>query len=883
MGEIVREAEPDWDQIEFPILDEEKKEAAQCRLVRQVQGTIGHAIDEAKGSVSQMGIVFRLVLNYLVSVVWEGMSVEEVKFRASALGIIEEGTSRFVWPARLALVMNLDWRTVMDWLDCLPQWPTVETSLHHWEYCPVMRLIFRDLKRSDAIRVKRFQPDFNWSIPDENEPQPWNDCDLVNMRMTILRGRKENIKLAEEIDKLKKKVAALIEENKALHMTLEMIVRDKSGSMGEEEDEEEQAKQQVDEEEPPEWQEQEEAPEGEQRQYPYETWRRVFPIPMVSQNPKMTLYDRERRWRWLASLFEMAVEEECGMNSGQRRFDDDMKALGFVLFSLSRQSYGVIQQLFGLPSDTTVWNWSADRRKALSEVLLKGDPSKVVLYLQEYRRLLGIPDGQKIRVNLGVDATSATASGLRDRNTKTGYCFVFVMFPHSAEYPDLVLRSVYSETGSLGPPLKDIREELVRLLTLCDFVVRWKCTDGDTTTNEEHNAFQKVCHGCGTRLPDIVKTMDGRMQERLAEIEWVEATLGGERDLDTPIEIPPAEVLSDDLHSEKNVRSRGAAATDGKTLTVAPGIRGTSAEKLQRYTGGPSGPFGKRRNLDKMSDALAEEALNICTLNAAQEACDIPSWLFMLPSVCISEVFRRKGISVETRLGLLEVAYTALRTVLDNFPKTGSKEGIFENNVTGKGPMEMTLWIRQNIKRTCNLCVALYWEISDWYYDPNCTYPLALSRFGTHSIECHFGITRSIMKGDARLERFLSAQMKAVLVRNIIREYQFPGYLRRFRHNEGGITLTKAAVTIPMKGVDFEQTVDELQKIVLTLTRQSSCKREGSARYKKIAEPVMRTMREYYANLARAGEIKEVHKYSPFSGLGLARWFLHCKSEPRKE
>jgi hypothetical protein len=665
--------------------------------------------------------------------------------------------------------------------------------------------------------------------------------------MAVARGKREIRRLTHNRDLWKTRYEKLLEETEALKLALSMVGRrvspeeagqeenDEGGPIGAELAEaEHQQEQQAGNGEPG----------VEERGHADGI---LYPIPILPPPVGLTERDQlERRVKWLRILLMAAEAERNGAGSGERRFDDDLKALGFVMFSLNSRSYTLTQDAFGLPSDTTVWEWSFPRRVELGQVLMTGDPKLMDAYLQSYRNRNGIPEKQKVRVNLGMDATSATATGIG--TAKTGYLFVFMMLPHSRQYPDLVLRSVPSETGNLDDRMKRIRDVLLVILTKNDFVVHWKCTDGDTGTNNDHDNFEAIYHGWG------------RLVEVVAKLVRMRHTLG----------IIIVYALSDDLHIEKNVRSRGAAAIDGKILTIVKGYRGTTAVRLQRFTGGATGPFGNRRTLDKLSDALAREAFNMSTLNAAQEAGDITSWVFMLPFVCIAEVFRREKISVPVRLGLLEVAYAALRAVSDALPKTGGKDGIFQKNV--QGATQLTLWLPQTIKRACNLCVALYMEISEWYYDPNCTYPLALSRFGTHSIECHFGITRGIMKGDARLSRFLAAQKKATLVRHIMQEYEFPEYQRRFRHNEGGITLTKDMVYIPME-LDFTDTVDKLQNIVSLVMEQAKYP-EDSEKYKRTAEPVMKTMRMYHDILAAAKEKLDVHVYSETSGLGMQRWFI---------
>jgi hypothetical protein len=142
-------------------------------------------------------------------------------------------------------------------------------------------------------------------------------------------------------------------------------------------------------------------------------------------------------------------------------------------------------------------------------------------------------------------------------------------------------------------------------------------------------------------------------------------------------------------------------------------------------------------------------------------------------------------LSVDTRLGLLEVVFQIFFDFVENFPKSSGKCKISEK--TTKGCNRKTFWTSITCKRACNLCVGLYWSIMKWSEDP--CYPLALNRVSSHPVECHFGTTRSTLDGDARWESFLNAEISAILIRRSIAHLELRPYIRRFR-TEAGCTLT---------------------------------------------------------------------------------------------
>jgi hypothetical protein len=62
---------------------------------------------------------------------------------------------------------------------------------------------------------------------------------------------------------------------------------------------------------------------------------------------------------------------------------------------------------------------------------------------------------------------------------------------------------------------------------------------------------------------------------------------------------------------------------------------------------------------------------------------------------------------------------------------------------------------------------------------------LALERIGSHSVECHFGTTRSTLSGDTRRDSFFKAQVKAVLIQRTMADLSLPPCIRRFKSDPG--------------------------------------------------------------------------------------------------
>jgi hypothetical protein len=135
---------------------------------------------------------------------------------------------------------------------------------------------------------------------------------------------------------------------------------------------------------------------------------------------------------------------------------------------------------------------------------------------------------------------------------------------------------------------------------------------------------------------------------------------------------------------------------------------------------------------------------------------------FLVPFVSLNLAIKKSVISDNTRLGLLQAEFTVFFRMAKNYPTTGKAPGIYEGSIQPEH--RKTLWTKGMCQRACNLCIGLCWAIT---IHPN---DLALGRIGSHSVECHFGSTRSVLTNENRWPRFLSAEIDSLMVRDILDE-----------------------------------------------------------------------------------------------------------------
>jgi hypothetical protein len=216
---------------------------------------------------------------------------------------------------------------------------------------------------------------------------------------------------------------------------------------------------------------------------------------------------------------------------------------------------------------------------------------------------------------------------------------------------------------------------------------------------------------------------------------------------------------------------------------------------------------------------------------------------------------------------LVGVAFSVFFEAYKKFPKTGKKAKIY---IQGARGTKKTFWSKMQLKRGCNLCVGLYWAIDTWG-ETQWGFCLALCRIGSHSCECHFGLTRSTLNGDPRWKRFLAAQVTAALIDRLMWQLGLSPYIRRFK-NAAGYTLR--ADEPPAIDISFELTLETLGEAFALLCQDM----DGEA-------PMTGVLAPYAALLEELEQIKYVDKIEesgPLAGQSIRTRFkvLHQDRVP---
>jgi hypothetical protein len=180
-------------------------------------------------------------------------------------------------------------------------------------------------------------------------------------------------------------------------------------------------------------------------------------------------------------------------------------------------------------------------------------------------------------------------------------------------------------------------------------------------------------------------------------------------------------------------------------------------------------------------------------------------------------------------------------------------------------------------RRACNVCIGLYWALTKYGARPD--FHLAPNRIRSHSIECHFGMIRSALKGDPRWDEFLAAQIKAAVLQNMMRRLEFPSYIRRFVMQAGCVVLPDTHELIHIDfGNNFVNIIDCIREMTFHLSDNNPQEAFHAG------NPLMETLVDLH-RAPIAGKFHETnHESDPWSGGAITTmWHPPLDRKPTQE
>jgi hypothetical protein len=448
----------------------------------------------------------------------------------------------------------------------------------------------------------------------------------------------------------------------------------------------------------------------------------------------------------------------------QRRYTERVYEFAYVLYQVSHSAFDFLGRFLRLPSAEAIRVHYKDELKRVKEEVTSLEALPGVL--RAYREQNHIAADVRIRVVIGCDATSANRTGLLPRaaTAKAEGIMAFVLMPLDHKYRDLV---VFLEPTLSSRIMAAVGEHFETIAGHCEhegFEPMLVATDGDIGID----ALQREA---------AVRVWLAMQRERDNELVGarLEAIIRQLLDSGEMFRLWP---VSDFLHLLKNLRARlmlhflrwhgGSVPLHGPWLDMAFRAAGLGAFpglgpdiKTTKMQDGPA--------IAMVMPGLMLQLLHGGAFDAAR---------LFAPWTCLDLALANEELDVPSRLGLIQLAFSLFVWADEAFPDRS------EVPERASGVMPITPYTRNQLNRAMNLCVALQLTIE--------LYPsrLALGRVGSHSLECHFGMVRAVLRADDRWDRWLSAEAHAILVQRFLDELGVPPMQRRSRSAISGVVLS---------------------------------------------------------------------------------------------
>jgi hypothetical protein len=327
-------------------------------------------------------------------------------------------------------------------------------------------------------------------------------------------------------------------------------------------------------------------------------------------------------------------------------------------------------------------------------------------------------------------ATDATGIGDTGAEGGAGYTFVFGLLPLDPGISDLWLHVTPAQTGGHGQ-VRAVEAVIFTALERLGVHVMIHATDGDHDLDEAHYQAFESYRGFphDMFLGEIVTALweQGGTDGRAVFTRW------------------PS---SDFFHQLKNERQR----IRNRPVLASADRPPVTAAVMHEAVGMPSIAYPGTSG--SMSDALALQtfqvagALALIEVDMQDAAAFIAPWAIAQLAIC------GEGISRGARRQALSVSYAMFRRLHSMLPLIPARQ-------RGAAGMTVTFADANQLRRVMNGIVVVYALLA---YRPG---PIALGRTGSHSVETHFGMTRSFLCGQSQWRHWLSAEAFARMLPRI--------------------------------------------------------------------------------------------------------------------
>ena len=452
--------------------------------------------------------------------------------------------------------------------------------------------------------------------------------------------------------------------------------------------------------------------------------------------------------------FEEDFLRECLENAKREpnghRWSENAIRFCYLLRSLGAKSYDFMRNFITLPVKGTLYSHYADVTEAWRTNLLT--LTGVQHICQLLRRRHGISGDCPIEIVVGIDAMAMepVPEGSYGAQKDDNHVFLFQVLPLQCELKPICVHLMTQKGGNAGAAVRERLDMVRKALHDEKFDVQYVATDGDSGYAPMH--------------------------KKLFDTWWpVYLNTGVEAALDV-LGLQETRILTDFLHILKNARSR---IINGVVTLTYNGAKPFSADEMESVLriGKPlldKSPTGKMKDSYALSIFTLENFFTLLHHGHPEMA------FYILPYTLWACVVREPLLSTQMRRDLVVLCIQIFQYHWYQFGNL--TPDVSENKKTKNFSSIQFCCSQQHVIRVLNTLMGLLREFTR--HPDN----LALSRMGTHDLECQFGVVRILCHYKHSWKMILKCFSKLTVIKDLTTLFGCPLNPRE-RVNFGGIKI----------------------------------------------------------------------------------------------
>lgn len=463
-----------------------------------------------------------------------------------------------------------------------------------------------------------------------------------------------------------------------------------------------------------------------------------------------------------------------------RRWSTSVVRFCFLLRTLGSKAYDCLRTFLTLPSKMTFSRYFEPAFTTWKESLISVDMMCGICQL--FRRLHG--DSDVIDVAVGIDAMTMepVTADVEEAKEGSNNVFLFQLMPLRCEYRSIPLHLMAKNQGNAGADILERIKLITSHLEDLKFKARFVAVDGDPGYMSLHDdMFGKWWPVYCSRGLDAV--LDELNTESL--------------------------IVADPLHIAKNARSR---LMTGPLTMCCDGSHPFTSDMMNEIL--KLGPALSDRSMHgKMRDIYALQIYNLDNFNTLVSRRRLVIAFYILPYALWMEAVRNPGLSVQTRRDFLNIAFEIFVYHMKNIQHL-DKTLVSQNR---KEDLVQYCCSEVQCVRILNTLLVTLAELTK--HPDN----LALSRIGTHGLECQFGIIRVMCRNKHTWKMILRSFSRLMIVKEFAKAFSY--FPVRDRVNVAGVKVHASSpfqnIYVSMPNIDIRNLYEWIHMREMNETRDT--------------------------------------------------------------